>query len=88
MNILHLRASNFYGGPERQLHYHSKQACNSEFHIILGSFSEKGKTPEFLDIIGADSVETVLFEVKDAYDYKAIEKLRTYLQECKISNCR
>ncbi len=80
MKILHLRASNFYGGPEHQLHLHSRQIMGSEYHLTIGSFSEQGQTPEFLDVIASDGVDTHTFDVKSAYDPVAVGKLREYLR--------
>jgi glycosyltransferase involved in cell wall biosynthesis len=80
MNILHLRASNFYGGPERQLHFHARRAQGSEFSIRVGSFAEGGRSPEFLDVISRDGLQTALFPVRDAYDRSAIREVKTYLR--------
>ena len=77
--VLHLRATNFYGGPERQLHYHAKAAADSEFDVILGSFAEKGRQPDLLDRAAADSIAVHLFNVKSAYDTASIKLVRKYL---------
>ena len=79
LNILHLRASNFYGGPERQLHFHARQAQGSEFAITIGSFTEGGQTPQFLKVVAEDEIETHLFQVKNAYDPKAVAAVRNFL---------
>lgn len=84
INILHLRSSNFYGGPERQLHHHCLKAANSEFNITCGSFSEKNKTPEFLNVIAQDNINTITFNVTSAYDMNAIELIREYITKNKI----
>jgi glycosyltransferase involved in cell wall biosynthesis len=84
INILHLRASNFYGGAEKQLHYHSIKACSSGFNIIISSFTERGQSPEFLRIIAKDNISTYLFNVKNAYDPKAIQIIRSYIKEKNI----
>jgi glycosyltransferase involved in cell wall biosynthesis len=84
MKILHLRASNFYGGPERQIHFHARLARQAGYQIIIGSFSEQGHGPEFLNIIAADNIDTHLFQVQSAYDFSAIGKLREYLKKNNI----
>ncbi len=84
MNILHLRASNFYGGPERQLHLHALRARDSEINVVIGSFTENRKSPEFLEIIGDDDIATYAFDVRSPYDPKAVRLLRGYLIENKI----
>lgn len=75
MRILHLRASNFYGGPERQLHMHAHIAKQAGIDIVIGSFSEHKEPPEFLEVISADGLETMLFPVTSAYDRSAIQKV-------------
>ncbi|MDH4157035.1 MAG: glycosyltransferase family 4 protein [candidate division Zixibacteria bacterium] len=82
--VLHLRATNFYGGPERQLHYHAKAAANSEFDIILGSFAEKGRQPDLLDRAAVDAIAVHLFNVKSAYDTASIKLVRKYLVQSGI----
>ena len=79
MKIIHLRASNFYGGPERQLHFHCRLAAESEFEITVGSFSENNQQPEFLGVIDRDNISTHTFFVSSAYDRKSVGLVRKYL---------
>lgn len=81
MNILHLRASNFYGGAERQIHLHALQAQGPEFKVAIASFSENAKEPDFLGTTRNDGIKTHLFNVRNAYDPSAILTLRRYLRE-------
>jgi len=81
MNILHLRASNFYGGPERQLHFHARLAKEAGVNIIVASFLEKEQTPEFIKIIADDNIPTHTFKVKNAYDLGVIHQLGHFLKE-------
>ncbi|MFX0067186.1 MAG: glycosyltransferase, partial [Candidatus Hermodarchaeota archaeon] len=41
MNILHLRASNFVGGPEKQILEHFRYIDKERYHLFLGIFGEK-----------------------------------------------
>ena len=84
MNVLHLRASNFYGGPERQLHFHARLARNTHYNVTIGSFAENGSSPEFLDVVAEDGIATHTFPVESAYDRSAISLLRSYLADHKI----
>jgi glycosyltransferase involved in cell wall biosynthesis len=79
MKIIHLRASNFYGGPERQLHLHALYAKKESLDVAVCSFSERGVSPEFLEIIARDGVKTHAFQVKSAYDRRAIKLVRKYI---------
>jgi len=80
-SILHLRASNFYGGPERQLHFHARLAKEAGVNIVVASFSEKKQMPEFIKIIADDNIPTYIFEVKNAYDFSVIHQLGNFLKE-------
>jgi len=84
MNIFHIRASNFYGGPERQLHLHAKMANQQGYNVAIGSFLENGQQPEFLDTIANDNIKTHTFDVSSAYDTATIGKLRAYLKNNNI----
>ncbi len=85
MNILHLRASNFYGGPERQLHIHARLALKSDFSITVGSFLEAGQEPEYLQTIKQDGITTICFPVSSAYDTTAISLVRKYIVDREIA---
>ena len=85
MNILHLRASNFYGGPERQLHLHAREARDSKYNVTVASFSENGNMPEYLQTIAEDNIPTHLFEVSSAYDTSVIALIRDYLEKGNVS---
>ena len=84
INILHLRASNFYGGPERQLHLHARLALDSEFAITVSSFLENGSVPEFLQVVAGDDIPVHTFDVKSSYDMKSVGLVKKYLRDNKI----
>lgn len=84
MKILHLRASNFYGGPERQLHLHALQARGTDLDVTIASFHEGGAPAEFLAPVAADGVATHSFAVASAYDPRAVPALRTWLREHRV----
>ena len=84
MNILHLRASNFYGGPERQLHLHAKLARNTGYNVTIGSFAEDGDSPEFLHTVAEDGIATHVFPVQSAYDRRSVSLLKEFIKENEI----
>ena len=51
MRILHLRASNFVGGPEKQLLSHAKLEHGGSFEVILGTFVGQCEGLQFLAAI-------------------------------------
>lgn len=81
INVVHLRASNFYGGPERQLHFHAVKSQDSEFNITISSFTERGQAPEFLNMIAASKINTHVFKVKNSYDPRAVRQVKTFLKD-------
>lgn len=81
MNILHLRASNFYGGPERQLHLHAREALGTPYVLTVSSFVEKGRSPEFIEVIKADGIKTHIFDIESPYDPQAVRIVRAYLKD-------
>jgi glycosyltransferase involved in cell wall biosynthesis len=84
LNILHLRASNFYGGPERQLHLHALHARACPYNITIGSFTEGGQWPELLRAASRDGIDTHCFRVKGAYDLRAVSYLKDFLLSKRI----
>ena len=79
IKVLHLRSSNFFGGPERQIYFHAKHASQSGIDLTVSSFSENNKTPEFLIKIANENIPTKLFNVKSAYDYTSAKLINKYL---------
>jgi len=79
--IIQLRASNFYGGPERQLHFHARLAQNSDFRITVCSFTENREIPGFVKVIEKDNIPTHTFSVQSAYDFSAVSNLKKYLKD-------
>jgi len=77
---MHLRATNFYGGPERQILKHAELVNPVYFEVILSSFSESGRTNELLDYARARNLHTFEIPVRNAYDPSAIPKLKIFLR--------
>jgi succinoglycan biosynthesis protein ExoA len=51
VRILHLRASNFVGGPEKQLLTHAKLEHGGSFEVVLGTFVGKSEGRQYLAAI-------------------------------------
>lgn len=84
LKVLHLRASNFYGGPERQLHFHAKYSLHTDIEVTVSSFLEHSQVPEFITKISQDGINTTTFDVTSAYDKKAVSLLKDYIQSNNI----
>lgn len=81
IKVLHLRSSNFYGGPEKQIYFHAKHASQEGVDIRISSFSENDKSPCFLLKIADENIPTKLFRVKNAYDNTSTKLIKKYLEE-------
>lgn len=58
--ILHLRASNFVGGPEHQLlRYADSERGDDRFDLLLGTFIDRGEGSDFLQAIAARGLGSV-----------------------------
>jgi glycosyltransferase involved in cell wall biosynthesis len=51
--ILHLIASNFVGGPEKQILHHARDLEGSPYSISVASFKDGAETPEILSVAAA-----------------------------------
>lgn len=57
--ILHLIASNFVGGPEKQLLHHARDTRDASYDVVLGSFQDDTHAPEILTFASRYGIETV-----------------------------
>src|ERR1700737_4544008 len=57
--ILHLRASNFVGGPEKQLLRYARLERDSEFELTLGTFVGPGEGSDFLRAIDEAGLQSL-----------------------------
>lgn len=89
IRILHLRASQFHGGPEKQILHHAMSASGSEQEIWLGSFHDSAARPELLEraeTIGLPTIEFssgrfrlhTIFELARALKKNSISLLCTH----------
>ena len=84
VRILHLIASNFIGGPEKQILHHASAASSSGPEIWLGSFSDNVIRPEVLKRAQAMGVPTI--ELRSGrFDPRTIFELVQRLRKNKIS---
>src|ERR1700730_16524802 len=48
VRILHLIASNFLGGPEKQILHHAKEMAGTRYRVEVASFRDSHVKPEIL----------------------------------------
>ena len=59
VNVLHLIASNFISGPEKQILYHAQDMDGTEFRIAIGSFRDLPEVPEIIRVAEERGLRTV-----------------------------
>ncbi len=84
INIAHLIATNFYGGPEKQILSHARHLNSSRFRFVLISFVENGQPNEIIEKASQLGIDLVELHVGHAFDPRAIVRLKNLLQDKKI----
>lgn len=73
--VLHLRASNFFGGPEKQILQHAIECRGTTCRIIVGSFSATSEKNEFLKHCTVENVDNVVIQQKWRFDLDMRSKI-------------
>ncbi len=84
LNILHLRASNFIGGPEKQILEHFRRVDRTRYHLVLGCFSESGRECDLLRAGRDSGFDCFDLLSRSSYDPGVLGKLKTCIREKKI----
>jgi len=79
--IAHLIATNFYGGPEKQILTHAAHLNPAEYQFVLISFVENGQQNEILQKASKQGVKSFELPSKHALDFRTVLKLRKILQQ-------
>lgn len=81
--VFHIRASNFYGGPERQIIGHI--LSSQEFDHMVVTFREGCKKNEFEAVCARKHVHVTSIPTAHAYQWVSVNRLRSLLKEKKPS---
>jgi glycosyltransferase involved in cell wall biosynthesis len=83
LNILHLRSSEFFGGPERAI----IGQCRSltEFNVLCGSFVRRGRRSRFLDECREHGIETVIIQESFPGDFRAVGRIRRLIRRLRVN---
>ncbi len=82
--VLHLIATNFVGGPEKQILNHLACHDRQGYRVHAGSFLERGAPNDFLARAGELDVPVCAIPERFAFDPAALIFLRRYLKENRI----
>lgn len=75
--VAHIRAANFYGGPERQIVSHVKTSTGFQ-HLIV-TFQDGEQENEFASICHAQNIPVALVKAQNAYQWSSVNQLRQIL---------
>lgn len=84
IRILHLRASQFHGGPEKQILHHAMLASSPQQEIWLGSFRDGPRRPEFLERAERAGLPTVEFS-SGRFNPRTVMELARSLKKNNVS---
>ena len=84
ISILHLIASNFVGGPEKQILNHASGIDSSKFEIHIGSFSEGRPLNPILQEAGRRNLPVFQIKSPNSFSPAQIFQLKSFLQRQQI----
>lgn len=82
--VLHLIASNFVGGPERQILAHAREASTAHWEIWVGSFRDGAERGEFLRTADQHALPTVEILADSRFNPLAVVELVKVLQSHRV----
>lgn len=84
LKILHLMATNFVGGPEKQILNHALSVNRDKFEIIVGSFSEGKPINPLIEEAKLNRLPVFLIDSKSSFNPAQIFRLKKFLKNQKI----
>jgi glycosyltransferase involved in cell wall biosynthesis len=84
MHVMHLRASNFVGGPERQILEHLRQSESETMHFSLCCFQENGCATELETLAGSYGLDCTCVTAARPFDLGTIRQLARIIRESKV----
>ena len=79
--VLHLRASNFVGGPENQILRYAECERSGPISTLIGTFVGRGEGTEFLEAAKGRGLETLALPAGPLGDLRAVWALTRFLGE-------
>ncbi|MEW6411019.1 MAG: glycosyltransferase family 4 protein [Candidatus Zixiibacteriota bacterium] len=84
VNVLHLIASEFVGGPEKQLLTHCRYYDKSQFTITVGSFKEGKQDNDLIRELNKTDTPAIEINHRHLLDFSIIPQLKRQLLEKEI----
>ena len=75
IRVLHLRATNFFGGPEKQILEHALHCRSSDVECVIGSFGGVGEHNDLIERARTAGVEAMLIEQSGPADVRMLRRV-------------
>lgn len=85
ITVMHLRASNFVGGPEKQILEHFARLDTARFRPVLGTFVEDGTTDPLGDVASARDFQCIQMQSVSPLNPFSVYHLYKVLKQEKVS---
>lgn len=82
--ICHLIATNFFGGPEKQIVETSVRLRQMGWKVVVGSFREGRRSVGVVDEADTRGLETFLIDTSSSLDPDAVRQLRRHLRSERV----
>ena len=82
--ILHLRPSNFIGGPEKMIFEHFRNVDGEKYHLFLGAFQEKDSSNAMILAGRAMGFDCLNIETRLKFGLDGVRKIARELKDRKI----
>lgn len=81
ITVMHLRASNFVGGPEKQILEHLSRLDRKRFTPLLCTFGKEGYPDELYEAGKEKGIGSFQLSGKSSFDLQQIKRLRELMQQ-------
>jgi len=82
--VCHLRPSNWFGGPEKQIFEQSLALAPDRWQAVVGSFLEGRSEIDLVSRAQAGGIPTFLLQTRSPFSPAAISQLRTQLRKHRV----
>jgi len=84
MKVLHIIATNFVGGPEKQILLHAEEARRRQVGVYIGSFLDSASEPEILGVARKHGFQTLAIKSSGRSIISAANQIRAYIRANRI----
>ncbi len=82
--VCHLAATNFFGGPEKQIVELSTELVHRGWKVVIGSFREGRQSVELTETAAGRGLETFLIDTRSRFSPLAVRQLIAWLRKHRV----